>query len=110
MVECKNREGGLNSTELNAIFKRIRPETKCSLIFTTKLDGELYSNTTQQAFDKTMADMDHEAFKNGSAAVALWDTDTGTARPFQYSLKNQDATAWVPECGKTTLLVVIFCC
>jgi hypothetical protein len=107
-VECKNLKFGLTMNILQDIFKRIQPQVKCCLIFTSTLSGNLYSQTTRNRFDELMKDIKHEAFESRRVSVIVWDTKTDKSSFFNYKLKDESETSSWEAKGNTTLLVVIF--
>ena len=100
-IECKNWTGGVDIQEMKGVFKKIKPNIKCSLVFVSSLKKGMFSNTKLDALKK-------ECFaehKNTSICVMLW--QQGAPEP---SFLRVGKSTFAPQSNrvKTELLVVIF--
>ena len=99
-VECKNYRNGVSSADLKGIFKRIKGGIKCSLVFVSAVQANVFQNQELEA----VLQENFKAHEKDSVSVVVWEKEKEEPVYLQVGGKEKKK---VKAKGETSLLVVI---
>lgn len=104
-IECKNRVGGVDATELKKVFIRIKRGIQCALVFVSFLRENIFEETSLDTLKKCFS-QHHQA---DSVTVMKWDKEIDAKPSFLEvgSSSSKLGRETFKAEAKTSLLVVI---
>eukprot|EP00980_Cylindrotheca_fusiformis_P019011 scaffold6381_cov99-Cylindrotheca_fusiformis.AAC.1 len=99
-VDCKNYRNGVSSTDLKEIFKRIKGGIKCSLVFVSAVQANVFQNQELEAVQQES----FKAHEKDSVSVVVWEKEK--EEPVYLEVGGKKMKKFKAK-GETSLLVVI---